>query len=114
MKIYTSKFIQSILNQMPKQNNHEKYLTIYPFTKYHNILLTFKIIQFDESCCATPLSKIFSAAIINDVLYILFKNPTLYILYKNGEYDILLLEDEPSKWEKIKMKISHLFDVNPN
>lgn len=51
MEIYTGEFIQGILNEIPNQNNHEKYITIYPFTKYHNILLNFEIIQFDESCC---------------------------------------------------------------
>lgn len=117
MEIYTGEFIQSILNQIPKQNNHEKYLTVYPFTKIHNILLNFEIIQFDESCCcccATPLDNIFGTAVIDDVLYILFKNYTLHILYMNGEHDILLLESQPSQIEKAKMKINNLFDINLN
>lgn len=117
MEIYTCEFIQSILNQIPKQNNHEKYLTVYPFTKIHNILLNFEIIQFDESCCcccATPLEKVFGTAVIDDVLYILFKNYTLHILYMNGEHDILLLESRPSKIEKAKMKLNHLLDINLN
>lgn len=117
MEIYTGKFIQSILNQIPRQNNHEKYLTVYPFTKYHNILLTFEIIQFDESCCcccATPLNNIFGTSVIDDVLYILFKNLTLHILYQNAEHDVLLLESRPSKIEKARMKLNHLFDNNMN
>lgn len=115
MEIYTGEFIQGILNEIPKQNNHEKYITIYPFTKYHNILLNFEIIQFDESCCCvTPLDNIFGTAVIDDVLYILFKNYTLHILYMNGEHDILLLESQPSQIEKAKMKINNLFDINLN
>lgn len=117
MEIYTGQFIQGILNEIPKQNNHEKYITIYPFTKYHNILLNFEIIQFDESCCCccvTPLEKIFGATVIDDVLYILFKNYTLHILYMNGEHDILMLESRPSKIEKAKMKLNHLLDINLN
>lgn len=117
MELYTGEFIQGILNKIPRQNNHEKYLTIFPFTKYHNILLNFNIIQFDEdcvACCATPLKNIFGTAVIDDVLYILYNNLCLHILYKNGEHDVLLLESQPSKIEKIKMKIIHLFDINPN
>lgn len=56
MELYTSKFIHGILYKKPESNNHEKYFTIFSFTKYHNILLNFNIIQFDEdciSCCAT-------------------------------------------------------------
>lgn len=95
MEVYTGKFIQGIINQIPKQNSHEKYLTVHPFVKSHNILLTFNIIQFDESCCyccATPLNKVFGASVINDVLYILFNNDILHILYLNGKHDVLLLE----------------------
>lgn len=117
MEIYTGEFIQSILNQIPKQNNHEKYLTVYPFTKYHNIFLNFEIIQFDKNCCCccvTPLNNVFGAAVIDDVLYILFKNATLHILYKDGEHDTLLLESEPSELEKLIMKLNHLFDVRMN
>ncbi len=43
MKVYTGKFVQSILNQIPKQNIHEKSLTVFPFVKSHKILLTFDI-----------------------------------------------------------------------
>lgn len=114
MELYTGEFIQGILNKIPRQNNHEKYLTIFPFTKYHNILLNFDIIQFDEncvSCCATPLKNIFGAIIVDDVLYILYNNLYLHILYKNGEHDILLLESQLSKIEIIKMKLIHLLDI---
>lgn len=45
MEVYTGKFIEGILNKIPKQNNHEKYITIFPFTKSHNALLNFDIIQ---------------------------------------------------------------------
>lgn len=117
MELYTGEFIQGILNQILRQNNHEKYITIYPFTKYHNILLNFEIIQFDESCCcccATPLNNIFGAVVIDDVLYILFKNQTLHILYKDGEHDTLLLESNPSELYKLKMKLNHLFDIKMN
>lgn len=118
MEVYTGEFIQGILNQIPRQNNHEKYLTVYPFSKIHNILLTFEIIQFDESCCccccATPLDKVFGAAVIDDVLYILFKNLTLHILYMDGKHDTLLLESRPSNIEKAKMKLNHLFDKKLN
>lgn len=117
MELYTGEFIQGILNQIPQQNNHEKYITIYPFTKYHNILLDFDIIQFDESCCcccATPLNNIFGTVVIDDVLYILFKNQTLHILYKDGEHDTLLLESNPSELDKLKMKLNHLFDIKMN
>lgn len=117
MEIYTGEFIQGILNQIHKQNNHEKYLTIFPFSKIHNITLNFNVIQFDESCCcccATPLDYVFGTAVVDDVLYILFNNYTLHILYLNGEHDILLLESRPSKIEKVKMKINNLFDINLN
>lgn len=43
MDIYTGEFIHGILNKIPRQSNHEKYITIFPFTKYHNILLNFDI-----------------------------------------------------------------------
>lgn len=33
MEIYTGKFIHDILIMIPRQNNHEKYLTIFPFVK---------------------------------------------------------------------------------
>lgn len=114
MDIYTGKFIQGILSNIPRQNNHEKYITIFPFTKYHNISLNFDIIQFDEdctSCCATPLENIFGAAVIDDVLYILYNNLYLHILYDNGKHDVLSLEPQPSKIERIKMKLDHLFDI---
>lgn len=117
MEVYTGEFIQGILQQIPRQNNHEKYLTVYPFSKIHNILLTFEIIQFDESCCcccATPLDVVFGAVVIDDVLYILFKNQTLHILYKDGEHDTLLLESNPSEFDKLKMKLNHLFDIKMN
>lgn len=117
MDIYTGEFIQGILNKIPRRNNHEKYTTIFPFTKHHNILLNFETIQFEEDCvdcCATPLKNIFGALIIDDVLYILYNNLYLYILYTNGEHDILLLESHPSKMEKIKMKLNHLFDIKLN
>lgn len=117
MEVYTGKFIEGILNKIPKQNNHEKYITIFPFTKYHNILLNFDIIQFDEdcvSCCATPLNNIFGAIIIDNVLYILYNNLYLHILYKNGEHDVLLLESKPSKIEEIKMKLNHFSDIKLN
>lgn len=117
MEVYTGEFIQSILNQIQKQNNHEKYLTVYPFSKIHKIILDFQSIQFDESCCcccATPLDKVFGAAVIDDVLYILFKNLTLHILYQNAEHDVLLLESRPSKIEKARMKLNHLLDSNMN
>jgi hypothetical protein len=117
MEAYTGKFIQGILNQIPKQNNHEKYITICPFTKYHNILLNFEIIQFDESCCcccAAPLDNIFGTIVIDDVLYILFNNYTLHILYMSGEHDVLMLESRPSQIEEIKMKAIHLLDIKPN
>lgn len=81
MEIYTGEFIQGILQQIPRQNNHEKYLTVYPFTKYHNIL---------------------------------FKNQTLHILYKNREHNVLLLESNPSEFDKLKMKLNHLFDIKMN
>lgn len=117
MELYTGEFIQGILNQIPQQNNHEKYLTVYPFCKIHNILLTFDIIQFDENCCcccATPLNNIFGTVVIDDVLYILFKNQTLHILYKDGEHDTLLLESNPSELDKLKIKLNHLFDIKMN
>lgn len=115
MEIYTGEFIQGILNKIPRQNNHEKYITIYPFTKYHNILLNFEIIQFDENCCcATPLNNVFGAVVIDDVLYILFANLTLHILYMNGEHDVLMLESQPSIIEETKMKLNHFFDININ
>jgi hypothetical protein len=117
MEVYTGEFIQGILNQIPRQNNHEKYLTVYPFCKIHNILLTFDIIQFDENCCcccATPLDNIFGTTVIDDVLYILFDNLTLHILYMNGEHDVLMLESQPSIIEEAKMKLNHLFDINLN
>lgn len=116
MELYTGKFIQGILNQIPQQNNHEKYIAIFPFTKYHNIVLNFDTIQFDENCingCATPLYNIFGAIEIDGVLYILYKNLYLHILYKNGGHDVLLLE-QPSKIEEMKMKLNHLFDINLN
>ena len=59
-------------------------------------------------------ATIFGTAVIDDVLYILFKNYTLHILYMNGEHDILLLESQPSQIEKAKMKINNLFDINLN
>lgn len=114
MEVYTGEFIQGILNQIPKQNNQEKYLTIFPFTKYHNILLNSRIIQFDENYdlwSVTPLNNIFGAIVINDVLYILFNNLYLHILYKNGEHDVLYLEVNPTKIEEIKMKLNQLFDI---
>lgn len=117
MEAYTGEFIQSILFKIPKQNNHEKYFTVFPFTKIHNIFLNFETIQFDKSCCfccTTPLNNIFGTAVIDDVLYILFKNNTLHILYMNGEHDVLLLESRPSKIEKAKMKLKHLLDINLN
>lgn len=117
MEAYTGEFIQSILFKIPKQNNHEKYFTVFPFAKIHNIFLNFEIIQFDKSCCFccdTPLNNIFGTAVIDDVLYILFKNNTLHILYMNGEHDVLLLESRPSKIEKAKMKLKHLLDINLN
>lgn len=117
MKVYTGEFIQGIMNQIPKQNNHEKYLTVYPFVESHNILLTFDIIQFDESCCCccvTPLSKVFGASVIDDVLYILFNDDTLHILYVNGEHDILLLESRPPCVEKATMKLDGFSDINLN
>lgn len=117
MEFYTGDFIQGILNQIPKQNNHEKYLTIYPFTEHHNIFLNFEIIQFDESCCcccAMPLDNIFGTAVIDDVLYILFENYMLHILYKNGEHNVLMLESKPSEIEKLKMKANHFLDSNLN
>lgn len=117
MEIYTGEFIQSIINQIPKQNSHEKYLTVFPFVKSHNILLTFDIIQFDESCCyccATPLDTVYGASVIDDVLYILFNNDTLHILYVNGEHDILLLGPRPSCVEKATMKLDNSFNINLN
>lgn len=117
MEVYTGEFVQGILQQIAKQNNHEKYITIYPFTKYHNITLDFQSIQFDESCCcccATPLDVVFGAAVIDDVLYILFNNYTLHILYMSGEHNVLLLESQPTEIEKAKMKLNHLFDINLN
>lgn len=116
MEVYTGEFIQGILNQIPRQNNHEKYIAIFPFTKYHNIILDFQNIQFDESCCccyATPLDKVFGAIVIDDVLYVLFKNSVLHILYKNGEHNVLFLKS-PSKIEKVIMKLSHILNINPN
>lgn len=110
MELYSGEFIQSILNQIQKQNNNEKYLAIYPFIKYHNILLTSQIIQFDESCCccfATPLDKIFGAVVIDAVLYILFRNDTLHVLYKDGVHNVLRLESDPSEWERREMKTNH-------
>lgn len=117
MEDYTGELIHGIINQIPSQSNHDKYITVYPFTKIHNILLTFQIIQFDEfccCCCATPLEKIFGTAVIDDVLYILFKNQVLHILYMNGEHNVLLLESRPSKIEEAKMKLNHLLDINMN
>lgn len=114
MEVYTGEFIQGILNQIPKQNNQEKYLSIFPFTKYHNILLNSRIIQFDENYdlwSVTPLNNIFGAIVINDVLYILFNNLYLHILYKNGEHDVLYLKVNPTKIEEIKMKLNQLFDI---
>lgn len=114
MEVYTGEFIQGILNQIPKQNNHEKYLTIFPFTKYHNILLNSRIIQFDENYdlwSVTPLNNIFGAIVINDVLYILFNNLYLHILYKNGEHDVIYLEGNSTQIGEIKMKLNQLFDI---
>lgn len=51
MEVYTGKFIEGILNKIPKQNNHEKYITIFPFTKSHNALLNFNIIQSSKKDC---------------------------------------------------------------
>lgn len=107
MEVYAGEFIQGILNQIPEQNNHEKYLTIFPFTKYHNILLNSRIIQFDENCdlwSVTPLNNIFGAIVINNVLYILFNNLYLHILYKNGEHDVLYLEATPTKIEEMRKR----------
>ena len=117
MEVYTGNFIQGILNQIPKQNNHEKYLTVYPFVKSHNILLTFEIIQFDESCCCccvTPLDNMFGAVVIDDVLYILFNNDVLHVLSLNGKHDVLLLGSRPSIIEQAVMKLYVLFDTNLN
>ena len=117
MKVYTGEFIQSILNQIPKQNNHEKHLTVYPFTKYHKTTLDFQSIQFEEHCCCycpIPLDKVFGTATIDDVLYILFKNLTLHILYQNAEHDVLQLQSPSSKIEKAKMRLNHLLDKRMN
>lgn len=95
MELYTSKFIQGILNQIPKQNNHEKYITILPFTNYHNIILNSDIIQFDENCIfsyPTPLTNIFGTIVIDNVLYILFNNLCLHVLYQSGKHTVLFLE----------------------
>lgn len=114
MELYTGKFIQGVLNQMPKQNNHEKYLTIFPFAKYHNIILNFEVIQFSENyCCITtlPLNNVFGTIVIDDVLYILLNNQVLHILYKDGKHNVLLLDAMPGKITKIKMKLNKLLRI---
>lgn len=117
MEIYTVNFIQGILNQIRKQNNHEKYLTIYPFTKFHHIILDFQSIEFPEDCCCCcpiPLDNILGSIEIDGVLYILFTKDTFHILYKNGVHDTLILESQPSELEKLKMKLNHLLDIKMN
>ena len=69
MDIYTREFIDGSLKQIPKQNNNSKYLTLFPFTKYHSIFLDFEVIEFPEnSCCyLIPLNNIFGTILTNVV-----------------------------------------------
>ena len=113
MELYTRAFLKDVLAQIPKQSNHEKYIVIYPFAKNHHILLNFATIQFDKDCCCCPeipLSNIFGAIAIRDVLYILFNNLTLHILHKEGEHSALLLQNYLSRFDRIKIKIDHLLN----
>lgn len=102
MNIYTGKFIDSSLKQIPKQNNHySKYLTVFPFTKYHSVFWDFEAIEFPEnfSCYLIPLNNIFGPIGIDDIFY--FNNLLFYILYKK-EHDTFLLK---SKTTGLKLRI---------
>lgn len=82
MDIYTREFIDGSLKQIPKQNNNSKYLTLFPFTKYHSIFLDFEVIEFPENfrCYRIPLNNIFGTIEIDDIFY--FNNYLFYVLYK--------------------------------
>lgn len=82
MDIYTREFIDGSLKQIPKQNNNSKYLTLFPFTKYHSIFLDFEVIEFPENFCCylIPLNNIFGTIEIDDIFC--FNNYLFYVLYK--------------------------------
>ena len=111
MNIYTREFIDVSLKQIPKQNNNSKYLTLFPFTKYHCIFLDFEVIEFPEIFCyyLMPLNNIFGRIEIDDIFY--FNNYLFYVLYKK-EYDTFL-NPKPSG-SKLRMKLNLLINKKLN
>lgn len=111
MDIYTREFIDGSLKQIPKQNNNSKYLTLFPFTKYHSIFLDFEVIEFPENFCCylIPLNNIFGTIEIDDIFY--FNNYLFYVLYKK-ERDTFL---KPKPFgSKLRMKLNLLINKKLN
>lgn len=111
MDIYTREFIDGSLKQIPKQNNNSKYLTLFPFTKYHSIFLDFEVIEFPENFCCyrIPLSNIFGAIEIDAIVY--FNTYLFYVLYKKGRDTFL--KSKPSG-SKLRMKLNLLINKKLN
>lgn len=111
MDIYTREFIDGSLKQIPKQNNNSKYLTLFPFTKYHSIFLDFEVIEFPEIFCCyrTPLNNILGPIEIEDIFY--FNNYLFYVLYEKGRDTFL--KPKPSG-SKLRMELNLLINKKLN
>ncbi len=111
MDIYTREFIDGSLKQIPKQNNISKYLTLFPFTKYHSIFLDFEVFEFPEIFCChrIPLNNILGPIEIEDIFY--FNNYLFYVLYKKG--CDTFLKPKPSG-SKLRMELNLLINKKLN